>query len=203
MVISVHIWSYVLINLDNFLVNNFRNICIQKSLNEGWGVGSKAVRSIPEIHPNWWTQLSKLRHVYTWLIIKIITTLSNINIKKINKTIKLQKEKRSKQYDANDQALWDWVILFLVIYTAIFTPYVAVSLQNSAMQCRKSELNKSSWKRKYNEMKCNMSFFSCILKPGLWSVVNEIHFNANTIIPTTVRENKMTHKQSFFPGLPA
>ena len=26
------------------------------------------------------------------------------------------------------QALWDWVILFLVIYTAIFTPYVAVSI---------------------------------------------------------------------------
>ena len=75
---------------------------------------------------------------------KIITTLSNINIRKINKIIKLQKDNMSKQYDANDQALWDWVILFLVIYTAIFTPYVAVSLQNSATQCRKSELNKSS-----------------------------------------------------------
>lgn len=28
------------------------------------------------------------------------------------------------------QALWDWVILFLVIYTAIFTPYVAAFLLN-------------------------------------------------------------------------
>ena len=28
------------------------------------------------------------------------------------------------------QAIWDWVILFLVIYTAIFTPYVAAFLLN-------------------------------------------------------------------------
>ena len=28
------------------------------------------------------------------------------------------------------QALWDWIILFLVIYTAIFTPYVAAFLLN-------------------------------------------------------------------------
>ncbi|QQP39547.1 Uncharacterized protein FKW44_020468, partial [Caligus rogercresseyi] len=28
------------------------------------------------------------------------------------------------------KALWDWVILFLVIYTAIFTPYVAAFLLN-------------------------------------------------------------------------
>ena len=28
------------------------------------------------------------------------------------------------------KALWDWVILFLVIYTAVFTPYVAAFLLN-------------------------------------------------------------------------
>ena len=28
------------------------------------------------------------------------------------------------------QALWDWIILFLVIYTAVFTPYVAAFLLN-------------------------------------------------------------------------
>ena len=28
------------------------------------------------------------------------------------------------------QALWDWIILVLVIYTAVFTPYVAAFLLN-------------------------------------------------------------------------
>ena len=28
------------------------------------------------------------------------------------------------------KALWDWIILFLVIYTAVFTPYVAAFLLN-------------------------------------------------------------------------
>jgi hypothetical protein len=28
------------------------------------------------------------------------------------------------------QAVWDWLILLLVIYTAIFTPYVAAFLLN-------------------------------------------------------------------------
>ena len=30
------------------------------------------------------------------------------------------------------KALWDWIILFLVIYTAVFTPYVAAFLLNEA-----------------------------------------------------------------------
>jgi hypothetical protein len=32
------------------------------------------------------------------------------------------------------KALWDWVILFLVIYTAVFTPYVAAFLLNEPDQ---------------------------------------------------------------------
>jgi potassium voltage-gated channel Eag-related subfamily H member 2 len=36
------------------------------------------------------------------------------------------------------KAAWDWIILILVMYTAIFTPYVAAFLLNEPDQNRKS-----------------------------------------------------------------
>jgi hypothetical protein len=37
------------------------------------------------------------------------------------------------------QALWDWVILVLVIYTAVFTPYVAAFLLNETPEPKTAE----------------------------------------------------------------
>ncbi|XP_042228985.1 potassium voltage-gated channel unc-103-like isoform X5 [Homarus americanus] len=39
------------------------------------------------------------------------------------------------------KAVWDWIILLLVIYTAIFTPYVAAFLLNEQEAARKSHQN--------------------------------------------------------------
>nr|XP_053642142.1 potassium voltage-gated channel unc-103-like isoform X2 [Cherax quadricarinatus] len=39
------------------------------------------------------------------------------------------------------KAVWDWIILLLVIYTAIFTPYVAAFLLNEQEAARKSNQN--------------------------------------------------------------
>ena len=39
------------------------------------------------------------------------------------------------------KALWDWIILFLVIYTAVFTPYVAAFLLNEENYKKKGYTN--------------------------------------------------------------
>ena len=39
------------------------------------------------------------------------------------------------------KAVWDWIILLLVIYTAIFTPYVATFLLNEQEVARQNNQN--------------------------------------------------------------
>ena len=43
------------------------------------------------------------------------------------------------------KALWDWVILFLVIYTAVFTPYVAAFLLNEPDQKTVQQSNNAEY----------------------------------------------------------
>ena len=43
------------------------------------------------------------------------------------------------------KALWDWVILFLVIYTAVFTPYVAAFLLNEPDQKTVQQSNSAEY----------------------------------------------------------
>lgn len=44
------------------------------------------------------------------------------------------------------KAVWDWLILLLVIYTAILTPYSAAFLLNDQVGSQKDSVSLLSWK---------------------------------------------------------
>ena len=84
-----------------------------------------------------------------------------------------------KQYRYKcSQALWDWVILFLVIYTAIFTPYVAVS-----------KIAFSSWQQKCNAMPeiCRVQL-NCISKEWSGACLSSQAFLPNVLIMPSVTD---------------
>jgi len=43
------------------------------------------------------------------------------------------------------KAVWDWLVLILVLYTAIITPYVAAFMLNDENHVRKVRLSTATW----------------------------------------------------------